>query len=93
MTKPTNVLLDPSLHAEAKLRAQERGLSLSAYIRELIRADDAASLGATGDITQLISLLGNQGTPTDIARDKHEMVAQAFGEELERKHQARRAAR
>ena len=40
----------------------------------------------------LIGLLGNQGTPTDIARDKHEMVAQALGEEFERKHQVRRAA-
>ena len=92
MTKPTNVLLDPSLRAIAKRRAQERALSLSAYIRELIRADDAASRGVTGDITPLIGLLGNQGTPTDIARDKHEMVAQAFSEEFESKHQARRAA-
>ena len=92
MTKPTNVLLDPSLRAMAKRRAQERGMSLSAYIRELIRADDAASRGVTGDITPLIGLLGNQGTPTDIARDKHEMVAQAFAEEFESKHQARRAA-
>ena len=88
MTKPTSVLLDPSLRAVAKRRAQERGLSLSAYIRELIRADDAASR----DITLLIGLLGTQGTPTDITRDKHEMVAQAFAEEFEKKPQARRAA-
>ena len=92
MTKPTNVLSDPSLRAVAKRRSQERGLSLSAYIRELIRADDAASSGVTGDITPLIGLLGNQGTPTDIARDKRELVAQALAEEFERKHQARRTA-
>lgn len=92
MTKPTNVLLDPSLRAVAKRRAEERGLSLSAYIRALIRADDAASRGATGDITRLFGLLGDEGTPTDIARDKHAMVAQAFAEEFTRKRQARRTA-
>lgn len=92
MTKPTNVLLDPSLHAVAKRRSQERGLSLSAYIRELIRADDAASRGASGDIAQIIGLLGHRGTPTDIARDKHAMVAQAFAEEFERKHRSGWAA-
>ena len=92
MTKPTNVLLDPSLRALAKRRARERGLSLSAYIRDLIRADDAACRGVTGDLTPLIGLLGNEGTPTDIARDKHEMVAQAFAEQFKRKHRAGRAA-
>ena len=90
MTKPTNVLLDPSLRAVAKRRAQECGLSVSAYIRDLIRADDAVSRGETGDITALIGLLGSQGEPTDIARNKHEMVAQAFGEDYERKQRARR---
>ena len=91
MTKPTNVPLDPSLRAVTKCRAQERGLSLSAYIRELIRADDAAFPGVTADITPLIGLLGNQGTPTDIARDKHEMVAEALAKEFKRKHQTRSA--
>ena len=76
----------------AERRAQERGLSLSAYIRELIPEDEAASRSATGDIAPLIGLLGNQGTPTDIARDKHEMVAQAFAEEFERRHEERRVA-
>ena len=45
---------------------------LSAYIRDLIRADDAAARGVTGDITLLIGLLGSQGVPTAIARNKHE---------------------
>lgn len=91
MTKPTNVYLDPSMRAVAERRARERGLSLSAYIRELIRADGAVSRGASGDITRLFGLLGSQGTPTDIARDKHAMVAQAFSEEFERKRRGRKA--
>ena len=92
MTKPTNVLLDLSLRAIAKRRALERGLSLSAYVRELIRADDAAARGTTGDITPLIGILGSQGETTDIARHKHEMIAQAFAEGFERTQPPRRTA-
>ena len=78
MAEPTNVLLDPALRAVAKRRAGERGLSVSAYIRELIRADDAAARATEGDITPLIGMLGGGTGPTDIARRKHEMVRQAF---------------
>ena len=92
MVKPTNVLLDPSLRAVAKQRAEERGLSLSAYIRELIRSDDAAARAATADITPIIGILGSGDRPTDIARDKHEMIAQAFGEDFDRKLRARGAS-
>ena len=70
MTKPTNVLLDPALRAAAKRRAHERGLSLSAYIRELIRDDDAAAAARAGDITPLIGFLGIGAEPSDIATNK-----------------------
>ena len=43
MTKPTNILLGPSLRMVAGQHARERGLSLSGHMRELIRADDLAS--------------------------------------------------
>ncbi len=86
MVKPTNVLLDPTLRATAKRRAGDRGLSVSAYIRELIRADDAAASATAGEITPLIGLLGAGAEPSDIARHKHEMVRQAFSENLDRKH-------
>ena len=91
MTKPTNVLLDPSLRAVAKRRAAERGLSMSAYIRELIRSDDAAARTLRTDITPLIGILGSEGPQTDIARDKHRMVAEAFNEDFERKQRTRSA--
>ena len=84
MTKPTNILLDPSLRTVAKRRAAERGLSLSGYIRELIRADDAASRSSNCDITPLVGVLGTGAGPTDIARDKHEMVRRAFGDAFDR---------
>ena len=63
MAKPTYVLLDPALRAAAKRRASERGLSVSAYIRELIRADDAAARATGGDITPLIGMLGTGTDP------------------------------
>ncbi len=88
MTKPTNVLLDPTLRAVAKRRAYERGLSVSAYIRELIRNDDAAAAARGGDIAPLIGILGTGAEPSDIARNKHEMVQQAFSANLERKRPA-----
>ncbi|GEM_PF-1516961 len=72
------MLLDPALRAAAKRRAHERGLSLSAYIRELIRHDDAAAAARAGDITPLIGFLGTGAEPSDIATNKHEMIQQAF---------------
>lgn len=89
MTRPTNILLDESSRAVARRRAAERGLSLSGYVRELIRADDAATRRDPGDISELIGILGGSGEPTDIARDKHEMIAQAFGDGFERKRRRR----
>lgn len=85
VAKLTNVLLDPVVRAAAKRRARERCLSVSAYIRELIRADDAAARATEGDITPLIGVLGTGTEPSDIARHKHEMVRQSFSENLDRK--------
>ncbi len=84
MNKPTNVLLGPALRATAKRRASDRGLSISAYIRELIRADDATASNAGGDISSLIGIIGTGTEPSDIARHKHEMVRQAFRDGLDR---------
>lgn len=82
MTKPTNVLLDPSLRAIARQRAEERGLSLSAYVRELIRSDYAKATDTSADMTALIGILGDDGEPTDIGRNKHEMIRAAFDEQF-----------
>ena len=89
VTRPTNILLDESSRAAARRRAAERGLSLSGYVRELIRADDAATRHDPGDISAVIGVLGSSGEPTDIARDKHEMIAQAFDDGFTRKRHRR----
>lgn len=83
MATPTNILLDESSRAAARRRAAERGLSVSGYIRELIHADDAAARADAGDIEALVGILGGGGEPTDIAREKHLMIAQAFGDDFE----------
>ena len=58
---------------------------MSAYVREPIRADDTAA----SDISSLVGILGTGAGPTDIARDKHDMVGQAFSEVFERQQQTR----
>ena len=78
MAKPVNILLDESLRAVARRRAAERDLSVSGYVRELIRADEAATRADPGDLGALIGILGSAGELTDVARDKHLMIAQAF---------------
>ena len=89
MTKPTNIVLDPALRAVAKRRAAERGLSMSAYVRELIRSDDAAARSTYCDISPLIDILGTGAEPTDVARNKREMVRQAFSEAFDGKRRTR----
>ena len=45
------------------------------------RTDDAASETADCDITPLIGILGSGSGPSDIAREKGQMIDEAFGEE------------
>ncbi|WP_420624644.1 hypothetical protein [Candidatus Poriferisodalis sp.] len=85
MTRPTNIVLDPDLRATAKRRAAERGLSMSAYIRDLIRDDDARTRAPAADITPIIGILGGGGGPTDMSRDKHRLVAEAFAAQHEQR--------
>lgn len=89
MATPTNVVLDAALKAVAKRRAGERGVSVSAYIRDLIRADDAAARAQHCDLAPLVGLLGSGAEATDIARDKHRIVRQAFDEAFDREQPAR----
>ena len=79
MARPGNILLDTCLRAAAKRLAAGRELSVSAYIRGLIRAGTGARASVC-DISPLVGILGTGAGPTDIARDKHIMVRQAFGE-------------
>lgn len=45
----------------------------------------------TRGLTPVIGILGSGGEPSDIARDKQEMIDEAYGEEFDRKLQDRGA--
>lgn len=84
MVEPANILLDTHLRAAAQRLAAERGLSVSAYIRELIRADDTGARASGCDISPLVGILGTGSGPTDIASDKHIMVRKSLSERSDR---------
>ncbi len=79
-TKPTNVLLGPERQTTAKRLARERGISLSAFLRELIDDAAAESSATRGDISCLIGLFGDDPdhVDIDIGRDKHKLISEAF---------------
>ena len=89
MTYATSIVLDPELRATAKRRAAELGLSVSGYVRDLIRADGERSRESTGDIGSIIGVLGDGGGPTDMSRDKHRLI----GEAVDAMHRERVKAR
>ena len=91
MARPTNIVLDPGLRAAAKRRASERGISVSAYIRDLIREDDARSRATDVDISSISGILGDGGGPTDMARDKHRLIGEAMSALHDERVKARNA--
>lgn len=91
MARPTNIVLDPGLRAAAKRRASERGISVSAYIRDLIREDDARSRAPDVDISSISGILGDGGGPTDMARDKHRLIGEAMSALHDERVKARNA--
>lgn len=85
MTRPTNIVLEPELRAAAKRRAAKLGISMSAYIRDLIREDEARSSTPAGDISLIAGILGDGGGPTDMSRDKHRLIDEAFADLRDRR--------
>jgi len=70
----TQITLSPEDQRRARRRASDLGVSLAEYIRGLVARDlgGAAAQAAPA----LVFDLGNSGG-SDIAKDKHAMVAQA----------------
>jgi hypothetical protein len=69
------ITLQPEFQRRARRRAGDLGVSLAEYIRRLVARDlgSAAAQAAPG----LVFDLGNSGG-SDIAKDKHAMIAQAI---------------
>jgi hypothetical protein len=67
--------MDPELQRRAHAKAADLGLSFAEYVRRLVAHD----VGQPKPITDISCLfdLGASREPTDIARDKHQMIGEA----------------
>lgn len=70
----TQISLDSERHAQARARAAELGVSLAEYVRRLVDRDIARPPRRVD--RSIVFDLGD-GAPTDIARDKDRMIAEA----------------
>jgi len=75
MMARTQITLDPEIQRRARQRARDLGCSLAEYVRRLV-ARDLGNPHAKAD-PSIIFNLGNSGG-SDIARDKDQMIGQAF---------------
>jgi hypothetical protein len=83
MNARTQITLDPDLQRRAHAKAAELGVSFAEYVRRLV-ANDLGEARRKADISELFDL-GASVEPTDIARDKHEMLDETAWEEHLRK--------
>ncbi len=75
MTSRTQITVDPELARLARARAKARGVSFAEYVRRLIENDVREESGK-GDVSSIFGL-GNSGG-TNIGKDKHKLVGEAF---------------
>jgi hypothetical protein len=83
MNARTQITLDPELQRRARAKADELGISFAEYVRRLVAGDLGEPTPKT-DITSLFNLI-DEGPPTNIARDKDKMLAEAVWKEHLRK--------
>jgi hypothetical protein len=83
MNARTQISMDPEMQRRAHAKAAELGISFAEYVRRLV-AQDIGGPRQEGDISVLFDLI-DEGPPTNIARDKDQMVGQAVWNEYLRK--------
>ena len=83
MNVRSQITLDPDMQRRAQAKAAELGISFAEYVRRLV-ADDLGAPRSKPDISIMFDL-GASAEPTDIARDKDEMIGQAFWDDHVRK--------
>jgi hypothetical protein len=91
MNARTQITLDPEMQRRAHAKAAELGISFAEYMRRLV-ASDLGPAGKAADISIIFNLV-DEGPPTNVARDKDKMVAEAVWTEHRRKTGKRRPAR
>ena len=83
MNARTQITIDPELQSLAQAKAAELGISFAEYVRRLLAQD----LGAARRKIQISAVfdLVDEGPPTNVARDKDKMLAEAVWHEHLRK--------
>jgi hypothetical protein len=82
MNVRTQITMDPGLRRRAHARAAELGISFAEYVRRIV-GDDLGEARHKQDVSILFDLV-DEGQPTDVARDKDKMVAEAVWREHRR---------
>lgn len=83
MNVRTQITIDPELQRLAHAKADELGISFAEYVRRLL-AQDLERTRRQVRISAAFDLV-DEGPPTNIARDKDEMIAEAVWQEHLRK--------
>ena len=83
MNVRTQVTIDPEMQRRAHARAAELGLSFAEYVRRLL-ARDLGEPKRKARISLVFDIV-DEGPPTNIARDKDKMIAEALWREHLRK--------
>jgi hypothetical protein len=83
MNARTQITMDPEMQRRAQAKAAELGISFAEYVRRLV-ARDVGEPKPKADISMIFDLI-DEGPPTNIARDKDEMIGDAVWAEHLRK--------
>ena len=91
MNARTQITLDMATQRRAQAKAAELGISFAEYVRRLV-AEDLGGPRPKADISVVFNL-GASDRPTNVARDKDRLVAEALLEDHSRKTRQRRRRR
>jgi hypothetical protein len=90
MMARAQITLEPEFHRRARKRAGDLGVSFAEYVRGLV-IRDLSRPKATAGIDSIFNLGSSGGS--DIARNKHSMIAEAFDAEATASVRRNRRAR
>jgi hypothetical protein len=80
MTVHLTIPIDDASLERARAEATARGLTVEAYVAELIKTRLPPKSSAEDDVSSIFGLV-RDGEPTDIARDKDKLVGEAVWQE------------
>ena len=82
MNTRTQITLEQDVRRRAQAKASELGISFAEYVRRLLAQDLEEPMPKT-DVSLIFDIV-DEGLPTNIARDKDRMVAEAVWKEHQR---------